>query len=64
MYCEWSGHCVKLYDENRTHHRTYFVPQDIVGVQVSGEGNNCRVAVTMVNGHTYLYKGDGTLIRK
>lgn len=64
MYCDWSGRCVKLHDDDRSIRRIYHVPQDIVGVQVSGEGNACRVAITMVNGHTYLYQGDGTLLRK
>lgn len=44
--------------------RKFHMNADVVNAQVSGEGNNATVAITMVNGQTYIYKWDGTLIRR
>jgi len=63
MYCEWQGKQVKLYDDNRVLRRQYNMRLPVQCAQVSGEGNESRVAITMNNGHTCLYKGDGQLIR-
>jgi len=37
---------------------------DIVNAQVQGSGDDAVVALTMKNGKTYLYKSNGTLIRR
>jgi len=63
MFCEWTGNRVKLYDDNRTLRRQYSVRYPVRSVQVAGEGNDARVAISMENGHTCLYQGDGRLIR-
>lgn len=63
MFCEWNGNHVKLYEDSRRLLRQYTVRYPVKCVQVSGEGNDARVSITMVNGHTSLYKGDGRLIR-
>lgn len=63
MFCEWTGNRVKLYDDNRRFVRQYSVRFPVRSVQVSGDGNNARVAISMENGRTSLYQGDGRLIR-
>jgi len=63
MFCEWAGNRVKLYDDNRRFTRQYSVRFPVRSVQVSGDGNSARVAITMENGRTSLYQGDGRLIR-
>jgi hypothetical protein len=41
------------------------VPYDVGGVQVSGDSRtDAMVSIAMDNGHTRLYKSDGTLVRQ
>lgn len=65
LFAEWSGNMVKVYDENRSLQRTYHVENTVVSVQCYGEkgDHNARVAITMTNGRTRLYDGNGSLIR-
>ena len=64
MFCEWSGNRVQLRYDDRRLLRTFSVRQPVQCVQVSGEGNDARVAITMTNGRTALYAGDGRCIRQ
>jgi len=63
MFCEWSGNHVKLRYDDRRILRTYSVRFPVQCAQVTGEGNDAKVAITMTNGRTVLYSGDGRLIR-
>lgn len=65
MYAEWSGTKVKLYSETKTLLRQFNVPHNVVGVQVSGNNlDDGMVSIAMDNGHTRLYKANGTLVRQ
>ena len=63
MFCEWSGNRVTLRYDDRRLCRTYSVRLPVQCAQVTGEGNDSRVAITMSNGRTAIYAGDGRLIR-
>ena len=65
LFAEWFGNMVKVYDEKRSLQRTYHVEDSVVSVQCYGEkgDQNARVAITMANGRTRLYDGNGSLIR-
>ena len=64
MFCEWSGNHVQLRDDNRSLRRIFTVRLPVQYAQVTGEGNDARVSVTMTNGRTAIYAGDGRLIRQ
>lgn len=63
MYCEWFDKTTKLYFNNHQLLRIYHTRKPVQCASVSGEGNSALVSITMNNGHTSVYKGDGTLIR-
>lgn len=44
--------------------RKFHMNADVINAQVSGEGKNATIAITTINGQTYIYKWDGTLIRR
>ena len=65
MYAEWEGKRVKLYDNTRVMVRQFSVPNDVVGVKVSGDSRtDAMVAIAMDNGHTRLYRSSGELVRQ
>ena len=37
---------------------------EVINAQVSGEGDNATVAITTVNGETFIYKWNGQLLRR
>lgn len=64
MFCEWSGNHVQLRYDDRRLLRQYTTRLPVQCAQVTGEGNDARVLVTMTNGRTAIYAGDGRLIRQ
>ena len=64
MFCEWSGNHVQLRYDDRRLLRQYTTRLPVQFAQVTGEGNDARVSVTMTNGRTEIYAGDGRLIRQ
>lgn len=64
MFCEWKGNTTSLYFDNRVLLRKFNTRQPVQCAVVSGEGNDARVSITMVNGKTELYQGNGVLLRK
>lgn len=64
MFCEWSGNHVQLRYDDRRLLRQYTTRLLVQFAQVTGEGNDARVLVTMTNGRTAIYAGDGRLIRQ
>ena len=63
-YASFKGRSVELRSIDRRLIRKFIMQSDVVNAQVSGSGKDTIVAITMVNGKTYLYKSDGTLVRK
>lgn len=64
MYANFKGKTVEIFTNSKILLRRFRVSNDIVNIQISGEGNNAIVAVTMKNGKTLLYKATGQLIRQ
>ena len=64
MFCEWSGNHVQLRYDDRRLLRQYTTRLPVQCAQGTGEGNDARVLVTMTNGRTAIYAGDGRLIRQ
>ena len=58
MFCEWSGNHVQLRYDDRRLLRQYTTRLPVQFAQVTG------VLVTMTNGRTAIYAGDGRLIRQ
>lgn len=64
LYAEWSGRTVHVYDENGQLVRTLHARFEVEGVQCSGSDvNDGRVAISMENGKTDLYRVNGEVIR-
>lgn len=64
MFADWFGKEVRIYDRTRTLVRILRVRADVVGVQISGESRtDAIVAIAMSNGHTDVYRIDGTILR-
>lgn len=64
MFAQWSGKEVRIYMSDRTLVRILRVRDAVVGVQISGESRtDATVAIAMANGHTDLYRSDGTILR-
>lgn len=63
-YASFKGRTVELRAFDRRLVRKFIMQSDVVNAQVSGAGKEAVVAITMVNGKTYLYASDGRLIRK
>lgn len=55
---------VELRNMNKTLIRKFTMKADVVNAQVSGAGENASIAITMKDGKTYVYKSNGTLVRK
>ena len=64
MFCEWNGNTTKIYSDNRSMHRAFHTRLPVRCASVTGEGNDARVSITLTNGRTELYRGDGVLIRR
>lgn len=64
MYVNFRGKTASLYDNNSAIIRRFTTNADIVNAQVSGSGMDAVVALTMVNGKTWLYKSNGEIIRR
>lgn len=64
MFCEWNGNTTKVYYDNRQLLRVFHSRLPVQCAQVTGEGNDSRIAITLSNGRTELYQGNGTLIRR
>lgn len=64
MYVNFKGKNAKLYTDTKQIVRQFNVAADIVNAQVSGDGENAVVALTMKNGKTVLYKSNGTIVRR
>ena len=64
LYAEWSGRTVRVYDECGQLVRTLRARFEVEGVQCSGSDvNDGRVAISMENGKTDLYRANGQAIR-
>ena len=44
--------------------RQFHMNADVINAQVSGEGDNATIAITTVNGETFIYKWNGQLLRR
>ena len=64
MYANFKGKTVDIFSDNKAIVRRIKVSNDIVNVQISGNGPNATVAITMKNGKTLLYMTNGQLLRK
>lgn len=64
MYANFKGKTVEIFTDAKIMHRRIHVSNDIVNVQISGNGDNATIAITMKNGKTLLYKTNGQLIRR
>ena len=64
LFAEWSGHIVKVYQENRQILREIRARKDVRCVQCSGEGNDGVIAITLENGKTDVYRATGQIIRQ
>ena len=63
-YVTFNKKSVELRNMNKTLIRKFMMKADVVNAQVSGAGKNATVAITMIDGKTYIYKSNGTLVRK
>lgn len=63
MYVNFKGRSAYLYKEDASIIRQFRVAADIVNAQVSGAGENAVVALTTVDGKTFLYRSNGSIIR-
>lgn len=63
MFCEWAGKTTKLYRDNRQLWRVFNTSSNVQCAYVSGEDNEARVSITLANGRTLLYRGNGQLLR-
>lgn len=63
MFAQFKGKNVDLYNDNRSIIRRLRVANDVVNVQVNGNGLKATIAITMKNGKTVLYKANGQVIR-
>ena len=64
MFVQFSGKKADLYSNTKQFVRRFNVPHEIVNVQVSGDGANAVVAITMKTGKTSLYSWTGQIIRQ
>lgn len=64
FYCNFKDKNVELRAFDRRLVRKFTMKAKVVNAMVSGVGKDATVAITMVDGKTYLYSSDGRLIRK
>ena len=63
-YATFAKTKVDLYDLDKQLIRRFNMKSDVVNAQVTGAGKNAIVAITMKNGQTWVYRSDGTLVRR
>ena len=63
-YAVFKGKKVDLYNYNKMLIRRFNMKADVVNAQVSGSGKEAYVAIVTTDGKSYLYKSDGTLMRR
>ena len=60
MYATFSGHTIKIYEDNGYLYRTFNVPATIPQASVNGD----KVSIVCANGYTYLYETCGIQLRQ
>ncbi len=63
-YATFSGKRVDLYNFYKQLIRRFNMKSDVVNAQVSGSGKDAYVAIVCKDGHNYLYKSNGQLVRQ
>lgn len=63
MYVSFKGKNCDLFTTNKQIIRRFRVSNDIVNVQIQGNGTNATISITMKNGKTVLYRANGQIIR-
>jgi len=63
-YTNFKGKACDLYNDTKQIIRRFRVSDEIVNAQVTGSGNNAKVAITMRNGKTVVYKANGQMLRR
>lgn len=63
-YTNFSQRSCDLYNDKKQLIRRFRVSSDIANAQVTGTGDNARIAITMRNGKTVLYKANGQIVRR
>lgn len=64
MYCKWSGSTTTLFCENGQTFRSFTTNAPVQCAQVSGDRNEAQVSITTVEGETWVFRGNGQLLRR
>ena len=63
-YAEFSGKTCTLRNLEKRLIRKFVMAADVINAQVSGYGDDTKVAIVMKNGQTHVYSASGRLIRR
>lgn len=62
MYVEWNGNVVSVRQNDSCLYRKFSMRSEVKFAAISGDGPKANVTIQLMDGHTYVYKADGTFV--
>lgn len=62
MYVEWNGNVVSVRQDDSCLYKKFSMRSEVKCAAISGEGPKAHVTIQLMDGNTYVYMADGSII--
>lgn len=62
MYVEWNGNVVSVRQDDSCLYRKFSMRSEVKFAAISGDGPQAHVTIQLMDGNTYVYKAEGSII--